>query len=106
MRCDVTSQQPRLRIRGLYSDLLYQPFFCATTPLRAEWLECSNVDRRCGLSLHEFRQQYEEPNQPVILTDVVGLLIIAFVWTCRPLQNIATLPCIDGLVYNAEKLGP
>ena len=97
MLCDATSQQPPLRIGGFYSDLLYQPFFCATTPLRAEWLECSNVDRRCGLSLHEFRQQYEEPNQPVIVTDVVGCLIIAFVRVCRPLQKRATPSCIDVL---------
>ena len=81
---------------GFYSDLLYQPFFCATTQLHAEWLERSNVDRRCGLSLHEFRQQYEEPNQPVIITEVVGLLTVAFVCVCRPLQKIATLS-VDGL---------
>ena len=31
-----------------------------------------NIDRRSGLSLAEFRAQYELPNRPVVLTDVVG----------------------------------
>jgi hypothetical protein len=36
------------------------------------WLETDNIERRSGLSLAEFREQYELPNKPVILTDVVG----------------------------------
>lgn len=36
------------------------------------WLETDNIDRREGLSVEEFREQYERPNRPVLLTDVVG----------------------------------
>ena len=32
------------------------------------------MDRRSGLSVAQFREQYEIPNKPVILTDVVSLL--------------------------------
>jgi hypothetical protein len=58
--------------RRLYSDVLYQPWFCATVPLKAEWLEVDNVDRRQGLSVEEFQRRYERPNVPVVLTDVVS----------------------------------
>lgn len=60
-----------LRVHGMYSDLLYQPHRCATAPLREEWLAEGNVPRVQGLSVDAFRQQYEVPNRPVILTDVV-----------------------------------
>ena len=44
------------------------------------WLEVDNVDRRSNLSLAEFREQYEIPNKPVILTDVVGAELHATGW--------------------------
>ena len=31
-----------------------------------------DVDRRSGLTLEQFQREYEIPNRPVILTDVVG----------------------------------
>lgn len=34
-----------LRVRGFYSDLLYQPWHCASVDIPAEWLEVDNVDR-------------------------------------------------------------
>lgn len=46
---------------------------CATCAIDPSWLEVDNVDRRSGLSVAEFREQYEIPNKPVILTDVVRL---------------------------------
>jgi len=45
---------------------------CATCAIDPSWLEVENVDRRSGLSVAEFREQYEIPNKPVILTDVVS----------------------------------
>lgn len=49
------------------------------------WLwQVENIDRRAGLSLEEFREQYEVPNRPVILTDLVrgGALRCAAVLWC------------------------
>lgn len=68
------ARTPQLRVQGMYSDLLYQPHVCATTPILPEWLAVSNVDRKAGLSVEQFRQQYEEPNIPVILTDQASKL--------------------------------
>lgn len=45
---------------------------CASLAVDPAWLEMDNVDRRSNLSPAEFREQYEVPNRPVILTDVVG----------------------------------
>lgn len=60
-----------MKVAGFYSDLLYQAWHCATVPLPPQWLEVDNVDRRSGMTLQQFREQYELPNRPVILTDVV-----------------------------------
>ena len=51
------------------------PCSCATCALDPSWLEVENVDRRAGLTLAQFREQYETPNMPVILTDVVRRLL-------------------------------
>ena len=68
----IPPRRPPLKVRDFYSDLLYQPYFCATVPLRDEWLGNNNVERRSGLSLEQFRAKYEKPNRPVIITDVVS----------------------------------
>ena len=65
-----------VRVEGMYSDLLYQPFRCATAPLREEWLGEGTVPRVKGLSVEVFRQEYEVPNRPVIFTDVVRYVFI------------------------------
>ena len=67
-----TSRQRSRSFKGLYSDVLFQPHFCATIPLHPSWLESNNVDRRSGLSVLDFREQYEVPNKPVIITDIVS----------------------------------
>ncbi|GIL47321.1 hypothetical protein Vafri_4169, partial [Volvox africanus] len=64
--------QRYLRVRGFYSDLLYQPWFCATLKLPHEWLAVDNIDRRRGLTPEQFRREYEIPNRPVILTDAMS----------------------------------
>ncbi len=55
----------------MFSDLLYQPWHCATVPLRQEWLSRESLPRRAGLSLQQFQTEYEAPNHPVVLTDGV-----------------------------------
>jgi hypothetical protein len=41
----VAGSHRALAVRGLYSDLLYRPWLCATAELLPEWLEVENVDR-------------------------------------------------------------
>ncbi|KAL6756934.1 JmjC protein [Haematococcus lacustris] len=58
-----------IKVDDFYSDLLYQPWHCATSPLPPHWLDKDNVDRRQGLTAQQFREQYEETNRPVVLSD-------------------------------------
>ena len=67
----VPGSRRQRRFAGIASDLLYTPWLCASMALDPAWLEVDTIDRRAGLTVEEFRQQYELPNRPVILTDVV-----------------------------------
>lgn len=58
-----------VQCRGVYSDLLYQPWLCATTSLQPSWLRTQTLERRSGLSPVSFRETYELPGQPVIISD-------------------------------------
>lgn len=60
-----------LQIRGFYSDYLFQSWLCASISVKQEWLERSTVPRRSNLSLQQFIDEFERPNRPVIITDVV-----------------------------------
>ncbi|KAJ3329349.1 hypothetical protein HDU91_003883, partial [Kappamyces sp. JEL0680] len=60
-------------VQGFYSDLLFQSYRCSTieiaelcNPLR------QTIDRRAGLTMDEFLQEYALPGKPVILTDIVA----------------------------------
>jgi hypothetical protein len=59
------------RVAGVYSDLLFQPWLCASLRLKPRWLARDNIDRRAGLSVEDFVREYEGPNRPVVITDVV-----------------------------------
>ncbi|KAK9819897.1 hypothetical protein WJX72_003757 [[Myrmecia] bisecta] len=76
-----------LRVKGFYSDLLYQPWYCATTPLEPEWLETDNIERRSALSLEDFQRCYEIPNRPVVITDLVGNWPATKNWTRKYLRK-------------------
>jgi hypothetical protein len=68
-----TTGHPRaLQVDGFYSDLLYQPWHCYTVDLAPDWLATDNVDRRSGLSVQQFVDQYERPNRPMIVTDAAS----------------------------------
>ncbi|TPX35500.1 hypothetical protein SmJEL517_g02176 [Synchytrium microbalum] len=65
--------EPRpIRLRGIYSDVLYLPHFYNTVPLdRLCGVNVENIDRRSCLSLDSFIAEYGIPNKPVIITDIV-----------------------------------
>lgn len=100
-------QQQPLQVQGFYSDLLYQPHFCASTPLRPEWLARDTLPRRAGLDAEAFRRLYELPNQPVVLTDAVRTCSLScylcFMHACMhapPAYACAlmadSIPCMQG----------
>lgn len=68
---NVPPESAKIKVQHFYSDLLYQPWLCATLDVDSAWLEVENIDRRHDLSLEEFKKEYEIPNIPVIITDVV-----------------------------------
>lgn len=74
-----------ITIHGLYSDLLYMPWMYASMGIDPAWLEVENIDRRSGLTLQAFRDEYERPNRPVIITDIVKT------WKAFGLWNIQSL---------------
>eukprot|EP01044_Picomonas_judraskeda_P009280 COSAG03_NODE_1122_length_4774_cov_59.335401_3_plen_416_part_00 len=64
-----------IAVRGFYSDLLFQPWFCTVTGVDPRWLAVDNIPRRCAaeLSHDDFVREFEEPNRPVIISGVVEM---------------------------------
>jgi hypothetical protein len=54
---------------------LFNRFYCANISLSG-WASEYNIERRSNLSLEEFIEQYEIPNKPVILTDIVPKYVL------------------------------
>ena len=76
--------EDRLRVSGFYSDLLYQPWRCATIDLDSHgWLEVDNIERVSALSCStdEFKKRFEVPNRPVVITDLVNKWPALNKWT-------------------------
>ena len=59
-----------LRVR-VYSDVLYQPFWCSALRIPRKWIEFETVPRVSieSLSVEKFVTTYEQPNRPVVLTN-------------------------------------
>lgn len=62
-----------VKVRGFYSDLLFQSFYCAAAPIEDAWLAVDNIDRRSAeeLTVEKFKSEYEIPNKPLIITGAV-----------------------------------
>jgi len=71
---------------SIYSDLLYAPHLCAATPLQPRWLAGNDVPRVARLSHADFVARFEQPNTPVILTDVVPAWPAAQAWRAAQLE--------------------
>ena len=72
---DSSDGQDCLKVSGFYSDLLYQPWRCATIDLESNgWLEVDNIVRVSALSctVDDFRERFEVPNRPVVIEDIVN----------------------------------
>ncbi|OQR96208.1 histone arginine demethylase [Achlya hypogyna] len=80
------SDRPPVRVQGFYSDLLFQPFYCAQSPttlLTRQSLAIDTIPRVDGttLSVADFKEQFEAPNLPVILSNVVSSWPAMDLWT-------------------------
>jgi hypothetical protein len=61
----------------VYSDLLFQAWFCASMKFPAVWRRKSTIPREHGLSAADFVERYERPGRPVILSGLMDG------WACR-----------------------
>eukprot|EP00802_Teleaulax_amphioxeia_P005967 Tamp_05971.p1 GENE.Tamp_05971~~Tamp_05971.p1 ORF type:complete len:538 (+),score=107.72 Tamp_05971:33-1616(+) len=86
LKQDYVPHVPR-KFVGVYSDLLFQPWLCASLGICPEWLDRCNIDRRSNLSVEDFVQEYEKPNRPVIITDVVTKWPAMHKWSPEFLQS-------------------
>eukprot|EP00943_MAST-04B_sp_MAST-4B-sp1_P002382 g2382.t1 len=72
-----------IKVAHIYSDILFRSHFCTVVPIQAKWVEINNIDRIDGnnLSVKHFQQNYEQPREPVILTNIVKQ------WACHKKWN-------------------
>eukprot|EP01023_Acetabularia_acetabulum_P018056 TRINITY_DN19112_c0_g1_i2.p1 TRINITY_DN19112_c0_g1~~TRINITY_DN19112_c0_g1_i2.p1 ORF type:complete len:503 (+),score=77.97 TRINITY_DN19112_c0_g1_i2:87-1595(+) len=76
-----SSKPPNFRVKGFYSDLLYKPFICAHLDIPEKWLQKDNIERRSNLTLKNFRENFEIPNKPVVITDEIPKWTAFKSWT-------------------------
>ncbi|KAF9581020.1 hypothetical protein BGW38_002116 [Lunasporangiospora selenospora] len=57
-----------LKLKYFYSDVLFQPFYCAAIGMDP-YVSVENIDRRSNLGLDDFIREYEQPGKPVIIVD-------------------------------------
>ncbi|KAG0267535.1 hypothetical protein DFQ27_008676 [Actinomortierella ambigua] len=62
------ANRARFRLTHFYSDTLFQPFKCAAIGMDP-YIAVENIDRRTGLTVDQFIDEYERPGKPVILAD-------------------------------------
>nr|CCA20147.1 histone arginine demethylase putative [Albugo laibachii Nc14] len=67
-------KEATIQVTGLYSDVFFQSFYCAQTPIRTEWLCVESLDRIdvSSLPLSEFTKRYDRGNRPVILENAIS----------------------------------
>ncbi|KAG0040790.1 hypothetical protein BGZ82_008847 [Podila clonocystis] len=64
----ILENREALKMKYFYSDVLFQSFYCAAIGMDP-YVSVENIDKRSGLTLDEFIQEYEKPGNPVIIQD-------------------------------------
>ncbi|CAO3573910.1 unnamed protein product [Mortierella alpina] len=64
----ILQNRDAMKMKNFYSDVLFQPFYCAAIGMEP-YTAVENIDRRSGLSLEQFIEEYEKPGKPVIIAD-------------------------------------
>jgi hypothetical protein len=72
----------------IYSDALFQSFLCGSMRVKKAWLRHDNVDRRSGLTVQQFIDEYEVPNRPVVITDVATAWPAVGKWSADYLSKV------------------
>ena len=89
-----------LRVAGIFSDALFRPWCCCACDVQPRWLAPNNVPRRAALSVADFVAEYEAPNRPVIITDVVTQWPAFKLWD----REYLAAAC-GGALFRATSLG-
>ena len=79
-----------LTVEGLYSDVLYDPWMMATTPIAPHWQGNNNMEVvSTAISPVEFRQRFELPSRPCKLTQLVATWTALGQWPTKLAQLCA-----------------
>lgn len=72
-----------IRCDGLYSDFLFRSWAIANAGVSKQWLKFDNLQRRSAdqLSVDEFVRDFEQPNVPLVITDLVTTWPAYAKWT-------------------------
>lgn len=73
-----------LNLPQIYSDHLYFDWFYSQVDI-TPWIGHDNIERRSGLTIDQFNEEYNLPNKPVILTD------LSTPWPCKETWTKANL---------------
>lgn len=92
LRPPAVGERAPLRVAGVYSDLLYQPWFLGHLEIDPEWLEADTIERRADLSLEDFRRDFELPNRPVVLTGAAAKWPAIGKWWAPPPRGLSGAP--------------
>ncbi|RLN65834.1 hypothetical protein BBJ28_00012399 [Nothophytophthora sp. Chile5] len=81
-----------IRVQGVYSDLLFQSFYCAAAPIEESWVAVENIERRSAkdMTLTDFKRDFEGPNVPVIITEAIDAWPAMQNWTDDYLSKACT----------------
>ncbi|KAE9354812.1 F-box protein [Phytophthora fragariae] len=79
-----------IRVQGVYSDLLFQSFYCAAAPIEDAWLAVENIERRSAknMTVADFKRDFEGPNVPVIIMDAIDDWAAMDKWTDEYLGEV------------------